>query len=62
MTRVLFLVPAVALLAACGTHTLRVEPVKVEPIHLTVDVNLHETTSPGMTAGPGTAASDGPRR
>lgn len=36
-----FVLAAVAL-AACGTHTLRVEPVKVEPIHMTVDINLHD--------------------
>lgn len=53
MTRLPSLVLAIAVLAACGTHTLRVEPVKVEPIHLTVDVNLHETS---------TTASDGPKR
>jgi hypothetical protein len=58
MTRLPSLVLAVVLLAACGTHTLRVEPIKVEPIHLTVDVNLHETT----TTGPSTPASGGPRR
>ena len=29
-------------LAGCGTHNVKLEPVKVEPIHLTVDVNLHE--------------------
>ena len=28
--------------AACGTHNVKLEPVRVEPIHLTVDVNLHE--------------------
>ena len=27
--------------AACGcTHTVKVEPIKVEPIHLTIDVNV----------------------
>lgn len=30
------------LLAACGPSRLRVEPVKVEPIHLTIDVNVHD--------------------
>ncbi len=29
-------------LAACTAQTVRVEPVKVEPIHVTVDVNLHD--------------------
>jgi len=58
MTRLPSLVLSVAALAACGTQTLRVEPVKVEPIHLTVDINLHDGTTPGTS----TAASDGRRR
>ena len=29
------------LLAACGQQ-IKVEPVKVQPIHITVDVNLHD--------------------
>jgi hypothetical protein len=41
-------VAAVAL-AACGSQTVRVEPVKVEPIHVTVDVNLHDA---GAAAAP----------
>jgi hypothetical protein len=57
MTRVPSLV-LVAVLAACGTQTLRVEPVKVEPIHLTVDINLHDASRAGMS----TASSDGTRR
>ncbi|HEU4732545.1 MAG TPA: hypothetical protein VFT22_31840 [Kofleriaceae bacterium] len=36
---------AVLAIAACGTQTLRVEPVKVEPIHMTVDINLHDAGS-----------------
>ena len=37
---------AVVLLGACG-HTVKVDPVKVEPIHITVDVNLHgDDTTP----------------
>jgi len=38
------IVAAVAL-AACGSQTVRVEPVKVEPIHVTVDVNVHDAGS-----------------
>jgi hypothetical protein len=30
-------------LAACGTQNLKLEPVKVEPMHLTIDVNLHDS-------------------
>jgi hypothetical protein len=41
-------VAAVAL-AACGSQTVRVEPVKVEPIHVTVDVNLPDA---GAAAAP----------
>ena len=29
------------LLAGCGS-ALKVEPVKVQPIHITVDVNVHD--------------------
>lgn len=38
---------AAVALTACGTQTVRVEPVKVEPIHVTVDVNLHDAGSGG---------------
>ena len=34
-----------ALAAGCGLTTMKVAPVKVEPIHMTVDVNLHEKPS-----------------
>lgn len=37
MKRVLVL----CLLAACGGR-FKVEPVKVEPIHMTIDINLHD--------------------
>ena len=40
------LLAACALLAAgCGLTTMKVAPVKVEPIHMTVDVNLHDSPS-----------------
>jgi hypothetical protein len=29
-------------LAACG-QSFKVEPLKVEPIHMTIDVNLHDS-------------------
>lgn len=32
-------------LVSCGSQTVRVEPVKVEPIHVTVDVNVHDAGS-----------------
>ena len=53
-TRILSLIArtvAAVALAACGSQTVRVEPVKVEPIHVTVDVNLHDA-----------GAADTPRR
>jgi hypothetical protein len=28
-------------LAACG-HTVKVQPITVEPIHMTIDVNVHD--------------------
>jgi hypothetical protein len=37
---------AALLLAGCVSQKLKVEPVKVEPIHLTIDINLHDSTSP----------------
>lgn len=30
------------LLGACGAQQVKVEPVKIEPIHITVDVNIHQ--------------------
>lgn len=34
-----------AAFVSCGSQTVRVEPVKVEPIHVTVDVNVHDAGS-----------------
>ena len=48
MTRISSLIVrtlAIVALAACGSQTVRVEPVKVEPIHVTVDVNVHDAGS-----------------
>lgn len=44
MTRMSSIVLAVLALVACGTQSLRVEPIKVEPIHMTVDINLHDAS------------------
>ena len=30
--------------AGCGLNTVKVEPVTVQPIHVTIDVNVHDTT------------------
>jgi hypothetical protein len=35
------------LLGACGAQQVKVEPVKVQPIHITVDVNLHDRSTDG---------------
>jgi hypothetical protein len=36
------LLTALCLLAACGAQQVKVEPVRIQPIHITVDVNLHD--------------------
>ncbi len=36
------LLAALVMLAACGAQQVKVEPVEVKPIHITVDVNLHD--------------------
>jgi hypothetical protein len=33
---------ALVLVAGCGATHVKVEPVKVQPIHITVDVNLKD--------------------
>ena len=33
---------ALLVLAACGTQNLKLAPVTVAPIHMTIDVNLHD--------------------
>jgi hypothetical protein len=38
------------LAAGCGLTTMRVAPVKVEPIHMTVDINLHDEKPSGDSA------------
>jgi hypothetical protein len=48
MTRLLV---AVFLLSACGFTQVKVEPVKVQPIHITVDVNLHDRDVTGDSTG-----------
>ena len=40
---------AIFVLAACGG--VKVEPVKIQPIHITVDVNLHDRDVTGNVAG-----------
>ena len=47
MQRFWIMLVLVVCLTACGTHNVKLEPVTVEPIHLTVDVNLHDTAADG---------------
>lgn len=35
-----------AAIAACGPTHVNVAPVKIEPIHMTIDVNLHDGAQP----------------
>lgn len=35
----------VVLASACGTQSVKLAPVTVEPIHMTIDVNLHDAPS-----------------
>ena len=37
-----YVLSLIALLAACGPSHIKVAPVTVRPIHLTIDVNLHD--------------------
>lgn len=45
------LIVLVLSVAACGT-ALKVEPVQVQPIHVTVDVNLKDADAPAAPAAP----------
>ena len=38
--RILAAVAALALLGACTRHTVKLEPIKIEPIHITMDINI----------------------
>jgi len=51
----LFAVWTLALASACGLTTMKVAPVKVEPIQMTIDVNLHD--DPAAAAPSGTPGS-----
>ena len=31
---------ALALLGACTRHTVKLEPIRIEPIHITMDINI----------------------
>lgn len=52
MNRLSSVILTLIAMAACGTTNVHVEPVKVEPIHMTVDINLHDNlqdTGKGLT-------------
>ena len=34
----------VVALAACGPTNVNIAPVKIQPIHMTIDVNLHDAS------------------
>lgn len=40
--RIFFAIATSFVVTSCLYQNVRVDPVKVEPIHMTVDVNLHE--------------------
>jgi hypothetical protein len=37
---------AAATLAACAPTQVNIAPIKVQPIHMTIDVNLHDPSKP----------------
>ena len=39
------LMAALVMLAACGASQVKVAPVTIEPIHITVDVNVHDAAA-----------------
>jgi hypothetical protein len=41
---------ALLVFAGCGAHQVKVAPVKVEPIHLTIDVNVNDKTAADLPA------------
>lgn len=42
---------AVVLLSACGATQVKVEPVQIQPIHITVDVNVHDRSANDAATG-----------
>jgi hypothetical protein len=46
MRTLLVRLATVAVLAACGPTRVNVAPVQVQPIHVTIDVNLHDPAQP----------------
>lgn len=44
--KLLVLYCLLAAVTGCGLTTLRVQPVTVAPIHMTIDVNVHDPSTP----------------
>ncbi len=42
MKRLAFSMVVATVLGGCGTHNFKLAPVTVEPIHVTIDVNVHD--------------------
>jgi len=42
----------------CGLTTVKVQPVTVEPIHMTIDVNVHDQANKAPTADEGKPTSN----
>jgi hypothetical protein len=42
MKRRVFAVAVLFAVGACGAQRLKVEPVTIQPIHMTIDVNVHD--------------------
>ncbi len=51
-----------AALAACGTQTLKVQPVTIQPMHMTIDVNLHDSADGHARDRDATSGSRGDER
>lgn len=45
------LVAALLVMAGCGLTNVKVAPVTVEPIHMTIDVNVHDHTDEKPSGG-----------
>jgi len=48
--RISLAIVVAAAAAACTPNTLKVAPVTVQPIHVVVDVNLHDDAAPASPA------------
>jgi hypothetical protein len=58
--KLLPLVLLLPLVGGCISHEVRVEPITLQPIHMTLDVNLHVDHAAPVTSGGSDAASPEP--